>query len=807
MDINEFKVPYHIVRKRTLPESLGFRTTAELEPIRGLIGQKRAFKSIDFGLKVNSKGYNIFVAGRPGSGRTTYVLNKIKEVAKSLPSPSDWCYVYNFKEPSKPIALEFAPGKGRKFTKMMEDLIEEFKVLIPRAFEKAEYEDAKTVLVKEFQERVNQLMDELKKWALEQGFVIKRTPQGFVNIPIVEEEDENGNKKTREMKQEEFEQLPEEEQKRLQEISEKVSSKTIEVLREIRFLEKELQKKIKKLDTQICKSVISPPIEEIKNEFASNEKLLKWLEMFEEDVLEHFAVFIAASEEKGEAIEFTRYKVNAFVCREEDEGAPVIRETNPTYYNLMGKVEYDNKMGILYTDFTKIIPGAIHKANGGFLILEAEDILRNFMSWDALKRVLKTQEIRIENLGEQLGFIPVSSLRPESIPVNIKVVVIGPRWIYYLLSIYDQEFSKLFKIKADFDVDMERNQETEKGIARFIAGIIQRENLLPFTADAVAEVIEYASRLAGHQNRMSTQFNKIAEVVIESNVWALEAASDCVTAEHVRKAISEKTFRVNLIEERIRRLFEEGQMLIDVTGGKVGQINGLTVIDLKEHSFGKPVKITANCFMGEEGIVNIEREIKLAGPIHNKGVMILASYLGKQYSYDFPITLSARLTFEQTYEEIEGDSASSTELYCILSAIADLPLNQGIAVTGSVNQKGEVQPIGGVNEKIEGFYKYCKARGLTGKQGVIIPKQNLINLMLDHEVCEAVKEGKFHIWAVSHIDEGIEILTGVPAGKRDKEGKFPKGTVHYMVESKLREWFKKMTELSKKGSEKSEDKQ
>ncbi len=723
MDINEFKVPYHIVRKRTLPESLGFRTTAELEPIRGLIGQKRAFKSIDFGLKVNSKGYNIFVAGRPGSGRTTYVLNKIKEVAKSLPSPSDWCYVYNFKEPSKPIALEFAPGKGRKFTKMMEDLIEEFKVLIPRAFEKAEYEDAKTVLVKEFQERVNQLMDELKKWALEQGFVIKRTPQGFVNIPIVEEEDENGNKKTREMKQEEFEQLPEEEQKRLQEISEKVSSKTIEVLREIRFLEKELQKKIKKLDTQICKSVISPPIEEIKNEFASNEKLLKWLEMFEEDVLEHFAVFIAASEEKGEAIEFTRYKVNAFVCREEDEGAPVIRETNPTYYNLMGKVEYDNKMGILYTDFTKIIPGAIHKANGGFLILEAEDILRNFMSWDALKRVLKTQEIRIENLGEQLGFIPVSSLRPESIPVNIKVVVIGPRWIYYLLSIYDQEFSKLFKIKADFDVDMERNQETEKGIARFIAGIIQRENLLPFTADAVAEVIEYASRLAGHQNRMSTQFNKIAEVVIESNVWALEAASDCVTAEHVRKAISEKTFRVNLIEERIRRLFEEGQMLIDVTGGKVGQINGLTVIDLKEHSFGKPVKITANCFMGEEGIVNIEREIKLAGPIHNKGVMILASYLGKQYSYDFPVTLSARLTFEQTYEEIEGDSASSTELYCILSAIADLPLNQGIAVTGSVNQKGEVQPIGGVNEKIEGFYKYCKARGLTGKQGVIIPNK------------------------------------------------------------------------------------
>lgn len=770
------------------PRSLGFESTAELEPITSLIGQERALRSLDFGLQVKNSGYNVFVVGRPGSGRTTYVLNRLVELAKGEPAPSDWCYVFNFKNPGSPQALELPASMGRVFAKAVDDLIQDLRRLIPRAFEKGEYEEAKAVFIREFQEKVNDMMDELKRWAFERGFAVKRTPQGFVNVPLLEEE-MDGRPVKREMRQEEFEALSDEEKRALQRLSEEISNRTMEVLREIRNMEKDLQLKIKELDREICRNVVEQPIAELKSRFSFSDKIGAWLDDLMEDVLDNFGAFIAVSEEKdGDKLEFTRYKVNVFVSREEGEGAPVVRETNPTYYNLMGKVEYESRMGFLYTDFTRIMAGAIHRANGGYLVLEAEDLLRNFFSWEALKRVLKTGEIRIENLGEQLGFIPMSSLRPEAIPVKLKVVVIGQRWLYHLLSVYDQEFQKLFKVKADFDVDMERNEETERGIARFIAGMVRKEGLRHFSAEAVAKVVDYASRLASHQGRMSTQFNRISEVVIEANYWATRDGLDVVMGEHVERAIQERTFRVSLIEDKIKQMFRDGQILVDTEGKRVGQINGLTVINVGDHVFGRPVRITANCFMGDEGVVHIERETKLAGPIHNKGVMILASYISSTYGQDMPISMSARLTFEQTYEEVEGDSASSTELYCLLSALSGLPLDQGIAVTGSVNQKGEIQPIGGVNEKIEGFFDYCFMRGLTGRQGVIIPRQNVCNLMLRSDVRRAIEEGKFHLWAVSTVEEGIEILTGVPAGRRLRGGGWSKGSVHHLVSQRLKEW-------------------
>lgn len=451
----------------------------------------------------------------------------------------------------------------------------------------------------------------------------------------------------------------------------------------------------------------------------------------------------------------------------------------------------------------------MHRANGGYLLLEADELFRHFMSWDAIKRVLKTGEISIENLGEQLGFIPVSSLRPQPIPICVKVVIIGSRWIYHLLNLYDPEFQKLFKIKADFDVDMARTEATERELAHFVAGFAQKEKLLPFSSEGVAELVEWSARLSGYQHRMTTQFNRITEVVVEASSWALLDKQVLVGRDGVRKAISEKFFRSNLIEERIQRAYEDGTIRIETDGTRIGQINGLAVVDMLDHTFGHPMRITANTFMGQEGVVNIEREVKLTGPIHNKGLLTLSSYLGRTYAQNMPLALSAHIAFEQAYDGIEGDSASSTELYCLLSALSECPIDQGIAVTGSVDQFGQIQPIGGVNEKIEGFFKYCKIRELTGRQGVLIPIQNVAHLMLHHEVLEAVEHGLFHVWAVSTIDEGIEILTGIPAGTLEAPGTFPDGSIHGRVMKRLQGWMKRSAELKKeltgKGPRQSED--
>lgn len=794
--LEEKRVPKELLRSRVSMEKFSFSTTAELVSDKRLIGQERAAKAVSFGLSLDKKGFNIFVVGNPGSGRMTYAMRQIEAKAKKLPAPDDWLYMHNFENPSSPIAINMPAGQGKRFAQAMTEMIEELKSTLSKAFEDSQYEDAKAQLVKEFQEQVNELMDRLRNIAQQNGFLIKRTPQGFVNIPLVKVE-EDGKVVQREMQQEEFEALPEEEQKRLQEISEKISQHTLETLRKIRDLEKTLKDRIKELERNISRSAISPFLSELREKYGKSQKLLEWIASMEEDIIKNFNIFVAAARDENIEVDFGKYMVNVFVSNDPEEGAPVIRESNPTYYNLMGKVEYESRQGYLYTDCRKIVAGAIHRANGGYLVLEAEELLRQYLSYDALKRALKDEKLTIENLGEQLGFLPVSSLRPEPIPLNIKVVIVGTRLIYYLLSLYDKEFSELFKIKADFDVDMPRNENTEYDMAVFVAEYTQQENLLPYDREAVGEVIEYASRLADHKQRMTTQMNKITEVLVEATAWARAEGKELVEASDVRKAIKEMRYRVSLIEDRMFKAFEDGILRVEVDGERVGQINGLTVIDMREHSFGHPVRITSNVYMGQEGVVNIEREVKLTGPIHNKGLLILSSYLGKKYAQDMPLTLTARIAFEQTYEEIEGDSASSTELYCLLSSLSGYPLKQGIAVTGSVDQFGNIQPIGGVNEKIEGFFRYCKLRGLTGEQGVMIPKQNLIHLMLDHEVLEAVEEGKFHIWAIDTVDEGLEILTGVPAGVPDESGKYPDETVHGKAKEKLRFFMEEAAKLKK----------
>lgn len=799
-------------------DALGFKTTKGLKKLEGLIGQERAVHAMNFGLSVPSKGYNIFVVGEPGSGRTSYAMEELKRCASSMPAPDDWVYVYNFDEPSIPLAINLQAGKGKDLARDAEAMIEDLQSSLAKAFENNEFEDNKAQLVKVFQEEVNRLMEDLRKWAEARRFAIKRTPQGFVNLPLIfappiKEEspsDDKDKQQTddsdakpaepvlREMQQEEFEKLPPEEQARLQKTSEEISQKTLETLRLIREREKDLKEKISELEGQICRNAIEPIISEFSASFLPNDKLKAWIDDLSEDIVANFNIFLAAARDESADIDFSRYEVNAFVCNNPNEGAPVVREMNPIYYNLVGKVEYESRQGNLYTDFRRITPGAIHKANGGFLLLEAEELLRQFMSWDALKRVLRCRELTIENLGEQLGYVPVSSLRPEAIPIDMKVVIVATPYLYYLLNIYDPEFQKIFKIKADFDTDMPRTPEAEKQIAQFVAGFVAHEGGLHFTAPAVGEVIEWASRLVESQNRVCTQFNKIGEILVEATAWAKSEGKRLVSAKHVIKAIEEKIFRSNLLEEKVLQEYRDGVIRIDTSGSVAGQINGLTVAQLVDHSFGAPVRITANVFMGKEGIVNIEREVSMTGPIHNKGLLILSSYLGRMYAQDFPLSISASITFEQTYGGVEGDSASSTELYCILSALSGVPLKQSIAVTGSVDQFGNIQPIGGVNEKIEGFFRYCKVLGLTGEQGVMIPHQNEQHLMLSHEVLDAVKRGKFNIWSVTTINEGIEILTGVKAGEPDAQGQYPKDSIHGMVRTCLESWIERSYRHKKK---------
>lgn len=756
----KFKLKFYELRNYCNKEIFKFETTEEIEPITYLIGQEKALSAINFALDIKEDGYNLYVSGYPGSGRTTAVRKIVEEKAKKEKTPDDLVYVYNFKNPDRPNLIKFPVGRGNQFSKDIDELISEIRKTIPKAFETEDYEKRRSEIIKRFQQEKEKIIQDMENLAKERGFLIQLTPTGVVTIPLMNNQP---------LKPEDFQKLSTEEQKRIQEEGEKLLEEVNEVVNKLKKIDKRILETLKELDNEIAVFAIGHFFKDLKSKYNDVNEVSEFLDALKEDIIENLNIFRETKnlEELNEFIK--RYNINVLVDNSKTEGAPVVYETNPTYYNLFGGIEYETKMGFMVTNFNLIKAGSIHRANGGYLIINAFDLLTNQFSWDALKRTLKNKEAIIENPLEQFKIIPTVTIKPEPIPIDIKVILIGTPYIYYLLYYYDDDFKKLFKVKADFDTEMDRNEENMLKYVNFITSFVKKENLKHLTKDAVSEVIDYGSRVVESQNKVTTRFQIIGDLITEANYWAEKDNSKYIEAKHIFKAIEEKEYRSNLIEKKIQDLIKDGTLLIDVDGEKVGQINGLAVISLGDYSFGRPTKITADISMGGKGIINIEREVKLSGRIHDKGVMILSGFLGERYAKDKPLSLSATITFEQSYEEVEGDSASSAELYSLISSISGIPIKQYIAVTGSVNQKGEIQPIGGVNKKIEGFFETCKIKGLNGKQGVIIPYQNKKDLMLKNEVIEAVKEGKFHIYAVKTVDEGLEILTGLSIKEIDKK--------------------------------------
>ncbi|MDH5623064.1 MAG: AAA family ATPase [Candidatus Bathyarchaeota archaeon] len=771
-------------------------TTEELSPLEEIIGQERAVKALRFGLGIEQLGFNIYVAGYPGTGRTTAVKDFLEEIAKKKQVPSDWCYVNNFKNSYEPKAIRLPPGKVKDFQTDLSNLINEAQRALPKAFESEEYATKRESIIKAIGEERNELFSQLSKRAQEEGFVIQTGPTGLLVIPVV---------KGKPLNEREFNALSPLIRDEILKRREKLDADLSSVIRQFRALEGKAKDEIENLNREVALYAIGHLFADLKEKYKEFHDVTTYLDEVQNDILENLAQFLKPEAAKAPPVPFPipwmkelplkKYEVNVIVDNSDLKGAPVVVELNPTYQNIFGRIEKEAQFGVLTTDFTMIRPGSLHKANGGYLVLPVEELLQNIFSWDGLKRALKNKQVAVEEAGERLGFITTKGLRPEPIPLSIKVVLIGNPLLYQMLYSMDKDFKELFKVKADFDTTMDRTQENMQKYAAFICTFCGKENLRHLEASAVAKTIEYASRLAEDQEKLSTRFADIADIVREANFYALQENSEYVTADHVKKAIEEKIYRSNLIQKKIQEMMERNILLIDTDGEIVGQVNGLTVMSLGDFSFGAPSRVTASIGLGREGIIDIQREAKLAGPIHTKGVLILSGYLAEKYAQDKPLSLSARLVFEQSYGMVEGDSASSTELYGILSALSGIPIKQNIAVTGSVNQKGEVQAIGGVNEKIEGFFEVCKTKGLTGIQGVLIPESNVENLMLKEEVVDAVKAGKFHIYPVKTIDEGIEILAGVKAGARRPDGTFEEGTVNYRVDKRLKEMAEKIKEF------------
>lgn len=790
------------------PGRFSFRSSAELTGLTDMIGQERASRALQFGTDVPGQGYNIFVLGNVGTGRSTMVRRMVEQKAKGEPTPPDWVYVNNFEDPAKPRAISLPAGRGCELRKDMDQLIENLQREIPRIFESEQYAQQRARISRQLQEQEAQIFAELEREARRRGFDLARTPMGTMLVrtgeggePLTEQQYEGLSPRQKQ-----------EEEQAERDLQQQVAS----TLTKARARQKEAQDTLNQLDRNAAAFAAGHFIDDLEAKYADVDEVKEYLEEVRRDVIENVDMFKPESEQANPLVQMlgggpqgpdvSRYQVNVIVDSCAQKGAPIIVESNPTYYNLIGEVEHEAQFGALVTNFTKIRAGAFHKANGGYLIMQARDVLTNPFAWDAVKRVLKDGRIEIEQMGEQFRAFTTTTLEPEPIPANVKVILIGEPWIYYLLYEFDEEFQRLFKVKADFGSDMERDQATIDQYALFVANHVRDNNLLPFDASGVARIVEYGSRLAGDQKKLATRFSEVGDMVTEASYWARQAGRELVSAEDVQKAIEEKIYRSNRIEERIREMIERGMIMVDTEGAVVGQVNGLSVHLLGDYEFGRPSRITARTYVGRGNVIAIDREAELAGPIHNKGVMILAGYLGGRYAQDLPLSLSASLTFEQSYEGVDGDSASSTELYALLSSLANVPLKQGLAVTGSVNQRGEVQPIGGATAKIEGFFDVCRVKGLTGEQGVIIPAQNVDHLNLRDDVVQAVRDGQFHIYQVRTIDEGMELLTGIPAGEK-VNGKYPEGTINYRVSQRLQELARIYQEFSQAAGEEEEEEQ
>ncbi len=772
-------------------------STAELSPLDSIIGQDRAVKALRFGLAIADKGFNIYVSGLPGTGRTTTVGGFLEEFAKSRPIPSDWCYVNNFRNPYQPNALRLPSGMGNTFKTDMKGLVEEAQKTLQKTFESRDYQEKRDSIGKNYGKKREALLNDLAERARKTGFLFQITQIGPAFIPMA---------KDRPLTNEQYLSLPpnvrEEVEKRREGLLERFRS----VVQDLRELEKKVNEELVQADREIALYAIGHLFGELVEKYKGYPEVIAYLREVQDNMVEEHEQFLQRPSVQGSPpssmVPWTRqmplrkYEVNVISASSGLKGAPVVMELNPTYGNLLGRIEREAFFGALTTDFTMILPGSLHKANGGFLVIPVEELFKNPFSWDGLKRALKNGQVVIEDPSERFGFMTTKSLSPEPVPLDVKVVLIGDPSVYRLLYAYEKDFSELFKVKADFDVTMERNEGNVKKYLSFVCTLCRKEHLAHLDLEAVEKIVAYSSRLANDQKKLSTRFGAVADLVREANFYASQEKSKLVRVEHVKKALEEKIYRSNLIQEKVREYIERGIYLVDTSGMAVGQINGLSVSMIGDFEFGRPSRVTASVGLGQEGVVDIEREVKMGGPIHSKGVLILGGYLAEKYSQDKPLTLSARLVFEQSYEGIEGDSASSTELYAILSRLADVPIKQSLAVTGSVNQNGKVQAIGGVNEKIEGFFEVCKAKGLSGDQGVLIPESNVQHLMLKDEVIEAVSKGNFHIYPVSTIDEGIEVLTGVNAGKRLPDDSFESGSVNDRVDKRLREMAEKLKEFS-----------
>ena len=781
--------------RRCDPQHFNFETTAELDDLQEIIGQARAVEALQFGTGIQRDGFNLFSLGPSGTGTYKIVRRALQQKAATEPAPSDWCYVNNFDDPQKPRALQLPPGQGTAIRQDMDRLVEELRSTIPAAFESEDYRTRKQVIEEEVKERHEKAFEELRRLAQERGIALVRTPAGMMFAPI---------QKGEVMSPDEFQQLPEPERKRIETEVTALQQQLQVVMRQVPQWEREGREKAKTLNHEVAIFAVEHLIEEVRKKYTAFPQVVEQLSALQQDVIENVEVFLNPPEAqlsalmgvpqahlpKGSAF-FRRYQVNLLVDHSASQGAPVVYEDNPTYQNLVGQAEYVAQMGALSTDFNLIRAGALHQANGGYLVLDALRVLNRPYAWEGLKGALRSGTIRIESLGQALSLVSTTSLEPDPIPLRVKVVLLGERLLYYLLSQYDSEFTELFKVAVEFEDQMDRNAEGHLLYAGLISRLVRQEKLLPFGRDAVARVIEHSARLTGDAEKLSIHNRTLSDLLREADYWARQAGRSTVTAIDVQRTIDSQIHRVDRVRERLQEQVLRGTILIDTDGAKPGQVNGLSVLQLGHFAFGHPSRITARVRLGRGEVVDIEREVELGGPIHSKGVLILSGFLGGRYSSDRPLSLSASLVFEQSYGGVEGDSASSAELYALLSALADVPIKQSLAVTGSVSQRGEVQAIGGVNEKIEGFFDLCKVRGLSGEQGVLIPASNVKHLMLRQDVVEAVEAGKFNVYPVETVDQGIAILTGTEAGERDNAGKFPEGSINQRVEARLIELAEK----------------
>lgn len=772
------------LRSSCNPEAFQFETTDDLPDLGEMIGQERALAALRFGVGMPNSGYNFYVLGPAGSGKHTAVSRFLGLKAAQAATPDDWVYVNSFKDSGKPLAMRLPTGRGRKLQHDMQQLVEELRNAIPAAFESDDYKSRVQQIDDEFEALQETAFRELNEAAEGHQVKVFKTPGGFTFAPL---------KNNEVLDAKAFNKLPEQEQRRIDAALENLQAQLQDILqKQIPQWSRQRRERIKEVNHEVTLNAVGHLIDSLRTSYADLPEVLSYLDEVKTDVIANVGAFLHKGDgpqlllEASPDAALRRYQVNLFVDNGDSQGAPVLYEDSPTYGALVGRIEHMSHLGALVTDFTLIRPGALHAASGGYLILDVRKLLSQPYAWEGLKRALYAKQVRIESLGQLLSLVSTVSLEPQPIPLAVKVVLLGDRLLYYLLCAYDPDFLELFKVAADFEDNVDRNADNDQLYAQLIATLVRKNRLRPFDRGAIAAVIEQSMCMVGDREKLTTHMRSIADLLSEASYWAGEAGHEVVRQDDVRRSVDYHVERIDRVRDRMHEAILRDTVMIDTAGMNVGQINGISVIQLAEAAFGVPVRITATTRLGEGELVDIEREVELAGPIHSKGVFILASYLGARYAPDFPLSLSASLTFEQSYSEIEGDSASLAELCALLSSLSGLPIRQSLAITGSVNQHGQVQAIGGVNEKVEGFFNICHARGLSGEQGVLVPTSNMKHLMLRHNVVDAVRDGRFSVYAVEHADQAIELLTGVAAGEADGEGNFPEDSVNGRVQQRLR---------------------